>query len=260
MKRTIMSIVAAATFASGGAAAETLVVGAYPANPPWEYKNEQSQFEGFEVDLVTEIGDRLGVDLDFQDLGFQAIFSAISSGRIDMAISTITITDERLKNQSFTQGYYDSDLALISLKDDGVTDLEGMRDQTVGVLSSSVAEKWVNENHDDVGFESVKGYTDQQNLLLDVRSGRVAGAIGDLAGYQFAFKQMPDLDIVQTIPTGDRFGIMLPKGSPHLERVNDAISQIKEDGTLAEIHTKWLGVAPASTTSSVQVMAIPEAK
>lgn len=260
MKRILMLIAAAVTFTGAGAAAETFVVGAYPTNPPWEFKNESSQFEGFEVDLVNEIGERLGVDVDFQDLGFQAIFSAISSGRIDMAISTITITDERLKNQAFTQGYYDSDLALISLKADGVKELEGMRDQVVGVLSSSVAEKWVQENQDEVGFGSVKGYTDQQNLLLDVRSGRLAGAIGDLAGYQFAFQQMPDLNIVQTIATGDRFGIMMPKNSPHLERVNQAITQIKEDGTLAEIHTKWLGVAPDPATSTVQVLPLPQAE
>ncbi|ETX28097.1 ABC transporter substrate-binding protein [Roseivivax isoporae] len=241
------------------AAAETLTVGAYPANPPWEYKNEQSAFEGFEVDVVHEIGKRIGAEIEFQDLGFQALFAATASGRIDMAISTITITDERLQSQDFTQGYYDSDLALISSRGGDVSGLDDMAGKTVGVLSSSVAEAWVNANAEAMGFDTVRGYTTQQNLLLDVQAGRLDGAVGDLAGYQYAFRQMPDLEILETIPTGDRFGIMLPKGSEHLERVNSAISGIKEDGTLARIHEKWLGVAPAADTSTVTVLAVPTA-
>lgn len=259
MNTKLFLSIAAATILGHGAAAETLSVGAYPANPPWEFKNEQSGFEGFEIDLVKEIGERIGAEIDFEDLGFQAIFAAISSGRIDMAISTITITDERLQSQSFTQGYYDSDLALIANRDSDVSDMDDMQGKTVGVLSSSVAETWVNANAEDIGFANVRGYTTQQNLLLDVRTQRLDGAVGDLAGYQFAFQQMPGLHIIETIPTGDRFGIMLPKGSEHLESVNAAISEIKEDGTLAKIHEEWLGVAPAPGTSTVTVLAVPTA-
>ena len=74
MKRILMLIAAAVTFGGASASAETFVVGAYPTNPPWEFKNENSEFEGFEVDLVKEIGERLGVDIDFQDLGFSGDF------------------------------------------------------------------------------------------------------------------------------------------------------------------------------------------
>ncbi len=93
-----------------------------------------------------------------------------------------------------------------------------------------------------------------------MRAGRVAGAVGDIAGYQYAFTQMPDLEILARIPTGDRFGIMLPKDSPLLERVNAAITEIKQDGTLAEIHKKWFGVLPEDSTSTVTVLDIPTAE
>src|SRR5215213_11001004 len=103
-----------AAFTLPAVAADKLVVGAYPSNPPWEAKNEKGEFEGFEVDLVKAIAKKLNREVDIQDLGFQALFAATSSGRIDMAISTITINDERLQNQSFTQPYYNSDIALVS--------------------------------------------------------------------------------------------------------------------------------------------------
>ena len=69
------------------ASAETLTVGAYPANPPWEVKQEDGSFAGFEIDLVNAIAEKLGVEVEYQDLGFQALFAATASGRIDAAIS-----------------------------------------------------------------------------------------------------------------------------------------------------------------------------
>ena len=254
-------VAAAVALGIGGAAlAETLIVGAYPANPPWEAKKEDGTFEGFEVDLVNEIGKRIGADIEIQDLGFQALFAATSSGRIDMAISSITITDERLQNQAFTQGYYDSDLALVSRQDSGIAGMEDMKGKPIGAISTSTGEAWIKENTEKLGLGEYRGYNTQQDLILDTQAGRIAGAVGDIAGFQYAFQQIPDMHVVERIGTGDRFAIMLPKGSPNLERVNAAITEIKEDGTMAALHEKWLGVAPDSGTATVTVMDIPQAQ
>ena len=238
------------------ASAQTLEVGAYPSNPPWEFKNEQSEFEGFEVDLVREIGKRMGAEVNIQDLGFQALFAATSSGRIDAAISTITITPERMESQSFTQPYYDSDLGLVTAQG-GVASIEALKGQPVGAIASSTGEKWIQENTATYGFGEFRSYPTQQGLLLDVANGRVAGAVGDILGFEFAAEQMPQIVVAQRIPTGEKFAIMMPKGSDKLEAVNDAISAIKEDGTMAEIYRKWLESDPAEGTSSVTVLPIP---
>src|SRR5687768_5494941 len=186
MRMKLLAVAAFAAIAMWGtgpiqpAAAETLTVGAYPANPPWENKKEDGSFEGFEVDLVNEIGKRIGADIEIQDLGFQALFAATSSGRIDMAISSITITDERLQNQSFTQGYYDSDLALATAKESDVNGLADLKGKPVGVLSTSTGDAWAQANAEKYGFTEVKGYNAQQDLLLDTQAGRVGGAISDI--------------------------------------------------------------------------------
>ncbi len=254
-------IAAGVALGSGASAlAETWQVGAYPANPPWENKKEDGTFEGFEVDLVHEIAKRAGAEVEIQDLGFQALFAATSSGRIDMAISTITITNERLQNQSFTQGYYDSDMALATAKDSGVTSLADMNGKPVGVLSTSTGEAWVQENMEKYGFSEMKGYNTQQDLLLDTQNGRVAGAISDIAGLQFAFQKMPAMHVVERIKQDDRYGIMLGKDSPLLERVNDAITEMKKDGTMAMLHEKWLGAPADPGTSTVEVLPIPQAE
>jgi polar amino acid transport system substrate-binding protein len=262
-RRGLFGVLAALALGFGmtsAARAETLTVGAYPANPPWENKTETGDFEGFEVDLVKEIGKRIGADIQFQDLGFQALFAATSSGRVDMAISSISITNDRLQNQSFTQGYYDSDIALIAKSDTTLASLADMKGKVIGAISASVGEAWIKANTEKYGIKDYRGYNAQQDLLLDVQSGRLEGAVGDIAGFQFAFTKMQGMKVVEPIPTGDKFAIMMKKGSPLLEKVNAAIDAIKKDGTMAALHKKWLG-ADASPDSSVnKILPIPQAQ
>lgn len=266
MRRHLTSVFAAVGLALAAiaaplapAAAETLVVGAYPANPPWEVKQEDGTFVGFEIDLVNAIAEKLGVDVEYQDLGFQALFAATSSGRIDMAVSSITITDERLQNQDFTQGYYDADIGLGVRKDSDVKGLGDLDGKPVGVLSSSTGEAWAKEHQEEHGFSDVRGYNAYQEMLLDLQAGRIDAAISDITGLQYAFEQMPALTVGERVKTGDRYGIMLKKGSELTQRVNDAISELKRDGTLAKIYEKHLNVAPDEGTSTVTVLDLPRA-
>ncbi len=261
-RRGLIALVAVTGLAAstGFAAAETLKVGAYPANPPWENKTDSGDFEGFEVDLIREVGKRIGMEVEISDLGFQALFAATASGRIDAAISSISITGERLKSQSFTQGYYDSDMALISKGDNPAKGLADMKGKTVGAIATSVGEAWIKENTAKYGFGEAKSYDTQQNLLLDVQSGRVEGAVGDIAGFQFAFTKMKDMKVIETIPTGDKFGIMMQKGSPLLEKVNAAVSEIKKDGTLGKLHEKWLGAAAGADSAVNKELPLPKAE
>ena len=227
-------------------AADKLVIGSYPANPPWEYKTETGAFEGFEVDMVKDIAKRLGMEPEIADYGFQALFAATSSSRIDLAISSISITPERLKSQSFTQGFYDSDLALVSRADSRVKSLADAKGMPVGAISTSTGEAWIKANGAQYGFGEYRGYNAQQDLLLDLQAGRIASAVGDIAGFQFAFVKLKDLAVVERIKTGDTFGVMMRKNHPLLGKVNDTLSAMKKDGAMAAIHKKWLGVAPRS--------------
>ncbi|MEY8841202.1 ABC transporter substrate-binding protein [Cribrihabitans sp. XS_ASV171] len=258
MRKTILAAVAAVTASLSGAAwAETLQVGAYPSNPPWEFKNEQSEFEGFEVDVIREVAKRNGWEVEIQDLGFQALFAATSSGRIDAAISSITITEERLQNQAFTQPYYDAALVMVT-STDGPDTLAELKGVTVGGLASSTGETWVGENTEKYGFGDYKSYPSQQNLLLDIVNGRVTAGISDYLGVAFAAEQMDGLKIAERVRTGEQYAIMLPKGSDKLEAVNAAISAMKEDGTMAALYEKWIGGTPTEGSSTVTVMDIPK--
>lgn len=257
---SIACIAAALAIAAPAGAQEKIVVGAYPTNPPWEYKTEAGAFEGFEVEVATEVAKRLGREVEFEDMGFQALFAATSSGRIDFAISSISINNDRLQNQSFTQPYYDSDGTIVGREDSIVASLEDLNGKVVGVVSGTTGEAWANDNKDALGIAEIRGYNAQQDLLLDVVNGRVEGGAGEIAGFQYAMTQMPGLKILVRIPTGERFAMMARKDHPLIGEANDAVSAMKEDGTLAAIHKKWFGVDPDEGTSTVTVMPLPQAE
>lgn len=261
-RRHVFGLMAAIGLLSGTAsiaAAEALKIGSYPSNPPFEYKNESGTFEGFEVDIATEVAKRLGMTTEISDLGFQALFAATSSGRIDVAISSITITKERLASQSFTQPYYDSDMG-IAVKKDSTLAAEGdLKDKIVGVLSGSTGDKWSKENQEKFGITEVKGYNAQQDMLMDLNAGRIDAAVSDIPGMQYAFLKMKDLEVKVRIKTGEQYGLMMTKDHPLLHRANDAITAMKKDGTLAAIHKKWFGSDAPADSSTVKEMPLPKA-
>lgn len=237
-----------------------LNVGAYPTNPPFEVKDERGQFDGLEVDIVREIARRLGMELRIADMGFQALFAATSSRRIDAAISTITITPERLKSQDFSQPYMDTDLALIAGPSTRLTGLKDARGATLGALASSTSDAWIRRNQELLGLAAPKTYDTITNLFLDVQNGRVDGGVNDEAGSRFAFRTQRGMRVLEVIPSGDRIGLMLPKGSPLTPRANEAITAMKQDGTMARLYEKWFGAAPSPGSSTVTVMPLPRAE
>ncbi len=236
-----------------------LNVASYPNNPPFEFKAESGNFEGFEVDVVTEAAKRIGMTVSIEGYDFQPLFAATSSGRVDVAISSITITPERLGSQSFTQPYYDSDMGIAAKKDGDVKGMADLKGKIVGVLSGSTGEKYANENKDAQGFSEVKGYNSQQDVLLDLTAGRVDGVVSDVPGMEYAFTKMQGLAVVERIKTGEQYGLMMTKDHPLLGKINDALTEMKKDGTLQSIHKKWFGTDAPADSSTVTEAPMPKA-
>lgn len=261
-RRNLLLLAAAVGIIAGPAtacAADVLNVGAYPTNPPFEYKAESGNFEGFEVDVVNEAAKRIGMTTDIADYGFQALFAGTTSGRIDVAISSITITPERLKSQSFTQPYYDSDMGIATKTGSDIKGEADLKGKAVGVLSGSTGETWTKEHQAADGIASINGYDTQQQLLLDLDAGRVDAAVSDIPGMEYSFTKMKGLVVKERIKTGEQYGLMLTKDHPLLGKLNDALSAMKKDGTLASIHKKWFGSDAPEGSSTLTEMPMPKA-
>jgi chemotaxis signal transduction protein len=100
------------TVAGGSAMAADWVVGANVGNVPWEFQDASGKIVGFEIDLVNEVAKRAGKTVQIDNIPFNGLFPAVQSGRIHIAVSSITITAKRLESLAFAQPYYDSDQSL----------------------------------------------------------------------------------------------------------------------------------------------------
>ncbi|WP_335586582.1 ABC transporter substrate-binding protein [Falsihalocynthiibacter arcticus] len=245
------------SLAGGAAVADTLIVGANIGNVPWEFQDESGAFVGFEVDLVNAVAEKLGRDVEIVNIPFNGLFSAVQSGRIEVAMSSITITDARLESVTFAQPYYDSDQSL-TVVSGGPIDLKDMNEKVVGVDTGSTGDMWATENTGDVGFSDIKRYEGLSPAMLDLAAGRIDGYISDIPALLYYVKDKPNLSVVQRIETGEKYSMMFAKDAPLAVEVNDILTGLKEEGVISELHEKWFGAVPEATTSTVMVLDMPK--
>ncbi|WP_299843558.1 ABC transporter substrate-binding protein [uncultured Jannaschia sp.] len=258
--RTFKTAIAGLAFASaaifGAQAQETLTVGANIGNVPWEFQEESGDYAGFEIDLVAAVAERLGRDYEIVNIPFNGLFSAVQSGRIDVAVSSITITAERLESVSFAQPYYDSDQSLTTVAG-GPSSLEAMADAVVGVDTGSTGDMWATERAEEYGFADIRRYEGLAPAMLDLQAGRIDGYISDIPALLYYTKDKPDLQVVQRIETGEKYSMMFALDAPLAAEVNDVLTALKEEGLMADLHETWFGAAPDAGSSTVTVMSMP---
>jgi polar amino acid transport system substrate-binding protein len=245
---------------SFAAEAAELKVGANIGNVPWEFQDASGEFVGFEIDLVNEVARRMGDTVAIENVPFQGLFAAVQSGRIDMAVSSITITDKRLASVSFAQPYYDSDQSLTVTAASGITGLDGMKGKVVAVDTGSTGDIWATAHEGEYGFAEIRRFEGLNPAMLDLQAGRIDGYISDIPALLYYTKDKPDLKVVERIPTGEKYSVMFAKDAPLAARVNEQITAMKKEGAIAALHEKWFGAKAEDGTTTVQVVDMPKAK
>ena len=256
--KTFAALALAAASFGGTAFAQDLQVGANIGNVPWEFQDDTGAAVGFEVDLVNAVAEKLGRGVEIVNIPFQGLFSAVQSGRIDIAMSSITITQERLESVTFAQPYYDSDQSL-TVAADGPATLDEMADKVVGVDTGSTGDMWATENGGQYGVADIRRYEGLAPAMLDLQAGRIDGYVSDIPALLYYTKDKPDLEVVQRIETGEKYSMMFAKNAELATQVNDVLTTLKEEGVLSELHQKWFGTVPEDTTSTVTVLDMPTA-
>lgn len=255
----LLATMALAAHASSAAAAD-LTVGANIGNVPWEFEDASGNYVGFEIDLVNEVAGRLGKTVEFENIPFNGLFAAVQSGRIDLAISSITITEKRLESVSFAQPYYDSDQSLTVRADSGIASLDDLQGKVVAVDTGSTGDIWATEHQGEYGIADIRRFEGLNPAMLDLAAGRIDGYISDIPALLYYTKDKPDLQVVQRIPTGEKYSMMFAKDSALATEVNDVLTQLKEEGVIADLHEKWFGAVPEDDTTTVMVVDMPATK
>jgi len=240
------------------AMAAELNVGANIGNVPWEFQDASGKIVGFEIDLMTEVAKRLGMEVKFTNIPFQGLFAAVQSGQIDAAVSSITITKKRLESVSFAQPYYDSDQSLTVKADSGIKGLAGMEGKTVGVDTGSTGDMWASAHQGETKIGTISKYEGLAPAMLDLEAGRIDGYISDIPALLYYVKDKPQFAVVERIKTTEQYSVMFAKDAPLATKVNDVITEMKKDGSLAQIHETWFGTKPDEGLATTTVLDMPK--
>lgn len=211
---------------------------------PFEYMDEKTgEPVGFDVDVINAVAEKMGLTASYlPNQKFDTLVPIIKQGgKADVSIAAITVTDERMESVDFSEPYLDSNQAIVVAKGSSETE-ETLNDASKQVVcqGGTTGDEWIGENLPDAVRVPVDDVT---AALTGVQTGLYQAMVVDLpvASYMLA-QSFSDLEIVKEIPTGEQYGIAVSKDNPELtQAVNKALEDMKSDGTMKEIETKWFG-------------------
>lgn len=208
--------------------------------------------EGFNVDLANMIGERLGVEMDIVATQFSGILPGLQAGTYDFVVAPTTITEERAQNLLFSEGYLNTDYMFVVANDaPDITELEGFAGKTISVNKGSAYDSWARDLADEMGW-TVESYGTNTDALQAVVSGRAFANVAGNTVSAWAAQKNPNIKPSFTYTTGLVWGMPFRKGDEELRAtVEPVIECMKIDGTIAELHEKWFGLAPAEGSAAV---------
>ena len=208
-----------------------------------EIKDDSGKTVGFDVDLMDLVAKKLGVTQEIVDIEFEQITSGavFAAKKCDAGAAAITITDERKQATGFSDPYFAATQALLVKSDSTVTDLAGLKGQTLAVQAGTTGHDYAKKNADANGY-TVKVFDDMPSGANAVLAGTVAAAINDNGVlYDFA-KQNPTTKVATEFATGEHYGFNMAKDNTALLTVvNEVLKTAKSDGTYNDIYKKWFG-------------------
>ena len=228
-----------------GGGKEQIVVASDIAYPPFEFRRGGEPV-GFDIDLMDEIAKRANLQPDYKNVTFDGIIPGLGNNQYDAAISAMTITPDRAKKIDFSEPYFNADQSLLVQSDSDIESVEDIGGATVGVqIGTTGAIKAKEYEEKGIITGEIRTFDTVTDAFLALENGQVEAVINDLpVSLDKANQSNGSLEVVQNIPTGEQYGIAFPKGSDLVEPVNEALAEIKEDGTYEEIYKKWIGQKP----------------
>lgn len=223
---------------------KVIKAGMNPDFAPFEFVDKDGKMVGFDVDLIQAVGKQMGAEVQLQNMSFDGLIPALQSGNLDVAISGMTITEERKKSIAFSDPYYKSGLVIVVKKEnDSIKSAEDLKGKKlaaqIGTTGSLTAHK--------VEGATVTDFNNTPETFLDLKNGGVDAVINDLPVVQYFLKSEEGKDfkmvgeLLETEYTG--MGID-PKKKELVADINKALAELKKNGEYEKLYMKWFGTKP----------------
>lgn len=225
------------TPAASSSLPKKLIIGTDPTFQPMEY-TKNGNMVGYDIDLSNLLAKQLGVQVQFKNIVFDDLFTALQQNQIDMIISAVTITPERQKKYEFSNPYLNAGEIIITQKNNTVikspTDLKGKK---IGVQQGTTDESEALKFTDN---KLVIRYPDFVHATKALVDGNIDAIVTDLPSAQGIIATNATLKISSDPFTNDYYGVVFRKNDPTVTQVNKALDSLRTRGYLTELKHKWL--------------------
>lgn len=214
------------------AAKTKLVVATSPDFPPFE-SLEGGEVVGIEVDILNKIAEKMGMELDIQQMDFDSVIPGVQAGKFDVGMSGITVTDKRKENVDFSSVYFMAAQAIVVADGSSITGKADLEGKKVSVQTGTTAEEYCMAN----GYE-VLAFTANNDAAAALTAGKVDAWVVD---NEVALAMAPELGltVLDEAMTSEPYAFALQKGSDLLAPFNEALDALLSDGTIGQIFQQY---------------------
>jgi polar amino acid transport system substrate-binding protein len=216
---------------------DTIVVGTSADNPVFEFLND-GKVVGIDIDIINNVGEKLGKKIVIKNLDFTGLFPALNAGNVDIVIAAISSTEERNKFFDFSDTYASTGMGILSRKD--IKSLEDLKGKVIGVQLGSTWEITGREILDILPGAKLRSLSNNLILVEELKSGAIDAVVFENVQIAKFMEVNPQLTSFQLPTYSSDFAIVARKGDDIVCKLNGALSEMKKEGVIDNIMKKWI--------------------
>lgn len=223
-----------------------LILGLDDSFPPMGYRDDNNEIVGFDIDVAEAVCEKLGVELVLQPVDWDSKEIELNAKNIDCIWNGMSYSDERAEAMNLSIPYMENHMALVVREGDSIASIEDMSGKVLALQSGSTAEEAL-DSEDGAALKdmiaNVNGFDTNLTALLDLDTKASDAVLMDDVVANYLIEQNDkDYVVLSDFLYAENYVIGFRKGDDALtDAVNEALRELKADGTLAEIATKWFG-------------------
>lgn len=206
--------------------------------PPYEMTTDAGEFEGIDIEAAQAIADKLGLELQIDNMDFDAALLSVQQGKADITMAGITVTDERKAVMAFSDSYATGIQSIIVPEGSDIASPDDLADKKIGTQRGTTGYIYCT---DDFGEDAVVAYDSGLTAVQALNNGQVDAVVIDNAPAKEYVAANPGLKVLETSYAEEDYAIGMNKDNTALvEAVNAALEELKADGTLQAIVDKYI--------------------
>lgn len=214
-----------------------LTMGTNATFPPYEYK-DGDDVVGIDAEIAQALADKLGLQLEIVDMDFDSLVASVQSGKIDMSLAGMTVTEERKQNVDFTDSYATGVQVIIVKEDSDIASADDLEGKLIGVQQGTTGHLYCS---DDFGEDNVIPYANGATAVQALLQGKVDCVVIDQEPAKAFVEANEGLKILETAYTTEDYAAAVSKDNPALTAaLNSALQELKDDGTIQGILDKYI--------------------